>query len=502
MVRLSSKKSRSDLPEVLISSAKTTRFVSREVRAGRLRKLGSRVYSSNLHDSPHLIVRRNLWFLVSQLYPKAIIADRTAIENSPAADGSVFIISNKKHPLVLPGVTIRPRKGLRALKSDRDFIGGLKLASPARAYLENLKLSRARKGSVSRTLTRLELEDHLEETLQARGEAELNKIRDQARQIAKPLGLTKELKIFDFLVGVLLGTKQIKTSSERVRARVRGEPFDTRRLELFTELRNELERTAPIIRMARRAIGETRTVLPFFESYFSNFIEGTEFEVEEAEKIIFKGLIPRKRPQDAHDILGTFKVVSDEKLIAQRSKDPDQFIERLKHVHSLIMSSRADKRPGVFKHLVNRAGSTDFVAAELVIGTLRRGFEIASSISTPFGRAVFVMFLVSEVHPFLDGNGRTARACMNTELVSEGETRIVIPTIYRNDYMGALKGVTHNRRFTVLIKVLDFAQRYTAAVDWSSIASAREVLQKTNAFYDSVLAEQQGVYLMVPGAGR
>ena len=39
-----------------------------------------------------------------------------------------------------------------------------------------------------------------------------------------------------------------------------------------------------------------------FESYFSNFIEGTEFEVGEAYDIIYEGVIPRERPDDAHDI--------------------------------------------------------------------------------------------------------------------------------------------------------------------------------------------------------
>jgi Fic family protein len=30
--------------------------------------------------------------------------------------------------------------------------------------------------------------------------------------------------------------------------------------------------------------------------------------------------------------------------------------------------------------------------------------------------------LVAEVHPFVDGNGRTARIMMNAELVSVGQT--------------------------------------------------------------------------------
>jgi Fic family protein len=44
------------------------------------------------------------------------------------------------------------------------------------------------------------------------------------------------------------------------------------------------------------------------------------------------------------------------------------------------------------------------------------------------------MFVVAEVHPFTDGNGRTARLAMNQFLTQAGLTRIIIPTVYRNDY--------------------------------------------------------------------
>jgi fido (protein-threonine AMPylation protein) len=36
----------------------------------------------------------------------------------------------------------------------------------------------------------------------------------------------------------------------------------------------------------------------------------------------------------------------------------------------------------------------------------------------PFRRAAFQMFLISEVHPFRDGNGRMGRIFMNAELVA------------------------------------------------------------------------------------
>src|SRR3546814_19124067 len=91
------------------------------------------------------------------------------------------------------------------------------------------------------------------------------------------------------------------------------------------------------------------------------------------------------------------------------------------------MDGRPDKNPGAFKTKVNRAGETVFVAPDLVTGTLERGFAFVQALAEPFQRAAFMMFLVSEGHPFTDGNGRTARRSEErrggTEWVSTGRSR-------------------------------------------------------------------------------
>ncbi len=53
------------MPEAFVSDVKITRAVSRAVKAGGLRKLGTRLYSRNLSDPPEAIVSRNLWQIVA-----------------------------------------------------------------------------------------------------------------------------------------------------------------------------------------------------------------------------------------------------------------------------------------------------------------------------------------------------------------------------------------------------------------------------------------------------
>jgi hypothetical protein len=204
-------------------------------------------------------------------------------------------------------------------------------------------------------------------------------------------------------------------------------------------------------------------------------------------------------PLDAHDVVGTWRIVSDVREMRRTPEDGAALTRLIKARHAAIMESRPDKRPGQFKLAESRAGSTVFVAPDLVAGTLEQGFDLCRSLETPFERAVFMMFLVSEVHPFADGNGRTARIMMNAELVAAGEERIVILTVYRANYLSALKALSQNGLPEPLIRMLDYAQKWTAAIDWRSVDETRRELDDCNAFLDPSVADEEGKRLRMPG---
>jgi hypothetical protein len=477
------------LPEVFVSSSALSKAAGAAVARGELRKLGSRLYTRNLTEDPERLIRRFWYFLISGYYPDALIADRTALENKPAVDGSVFLISDGTREVELPGLIFRPRKGPPAIDSDRAFPGGARLSSIPRSYLENMTPSRGRGGRTPRTLGRDEIEQRLDALARQQGEAALNKLRDDARAIAGQLGLEDQFEELSALIGTLLGTRDVKTQSAVGAARAAGNPFDPDRLELFERLFSELREFVPTDQSTSGRSAEATTNLAFYEAYFSNFIEGTEFSVDEAKEIVFKGVIPAERPEDAHDVLGTFRIVSDVAEMSRIPSNGQEFVELLQARHGRIMEGRPDKKPGEFKTQGNQAGNTVFVIPDLVRGTLEKGFEFLNALGEPFQRAVFMMFLVSEVHPFVDGNGRIARAMMNAELVKGGQERIIIPTAYRTDYLGALKAISQNGHTDPVVRMLDVAQRYTHAIDWGSMASAHAMLEETNAFAQGELAK-------------
>ena len=198
--------------------------------------------------------------------------------------------------MALPGITFRPRRGRPPLKNDYPFLEDIRICSVPRAWLENMRRSRRRSTEVARTLSKAELEERLDGLLRQGGEEALNRLRDDAREISQQLGMAEEFRSLDELIGTFLGTREAKLETAVAQARKRGLPYDPERLLLFQLLFEELRARAPATRPAGNMVDSTKTNLAFFESYFSNYIEGTEFALEEAVDIVFNGVIPLNRP--------------------------------------------------------------------------------------------------------------------------------------------------------------------------------------------------------------
>jgi fido (protein-threonine AMPylation protein) len=472
------------LPEILFSSSNTvqSRRISNLIKAGRLRKIASRVYTSNFSDEDEKIVQRNLYLILGHLFPGTIISHRSALEGRPTDTGEIFLTHTYTRQITLPGIQVHLLKGHESLESDLAFVNGLFISSRPRAFLENLQISRMRLG-ISKVLPRIEIERRLYSICQAQGEDALNDIRDAARSLSKVLKMEDQFRTLDSIISALLRTRPGKgLASPEARARSMGSPYDAARLDLFNRLFSALkENYFPLRREVRRS-SDQKELLAFFESYFSNYIEGTEFEIDEAYEIVFRNKIPRDRPEDAHDIMGTFRVAVGLESFSEPPATFDLFVKQLQSIHHRIMEAHPDKLPGEFKRTVNRAGKTVFVDPELVRGTLLKGFDMLNGVEPGLPRAIFMMFIVAEIHPFTDGNGRLARLMMNNELVRQGLSRIILPTVFRDDYLLALRALSRSRNPVPLLKAMDYLQKFTTLLPMSSYSETMHALTISNAF--------------------
>jgi len=474
------------LQEVICSSkdAKISKQITKLLSAGVIRKIAPRVYSSNLHEPIEGIIRRNLFQILGTIYPGTMLSHRSAFEFQPTKTGQIFLTTSYTKKVKLPGITIQFLSGPSPLEGDNKFSGELSASQKARAFLENLQATK-KLGSESKCLSLPEIEERLEQIIRVNGEEEIFKLRDQARGISEQLGMQKEFEKLNRLISALLTTKTSKIlSSPLAKARAFGKPYDPSRMELFETLFRELQQIEFPYREEKNTTPTSFRNFAFFESYFSNYIEGTVFEIDEAKQIIQTNKPIPARNDDSHDVLGTYQIVSTKKEMEITPSTPEEFLKIIAFRHSILLSARVDKNPGLFKDKNNFAGSTAFVDFNLVSGTLIQSHDFYSALDHPFAKAAYIMFVMSEVHPFLDGNGRIARVMMNAELVKAGQSKIIIPTVFREDYMGALKKFTKQHKCDTYIKMLQRAHEFSANVYSENMDDMQAYLASCNAFID------------------
>lgn len=472
------------LQDVVFSSSdsKYSKQISKLEKAGKLRKIASRIYTPNFTDSPETIIRRNLFTILGKLYPGSMLSHRSALEFQPTSAGHIFLTYTYTKKIKLPGITLRFMEGHGPVEGDNPVSGELYASQMERALLENLQVSR-QPGPESKTLTLPEIEDRLEKVIRVKGEAGLNEIRDKARDIADRLDMKTEFEKLNKLISALLTTQPSKIlSSPLAVARAFGNPYDPERLPLLEKLFVELKQHEFKNMPEKNTSNQSFRNFAFYEAYFSNYIEGTEFDLEDAKRIIETNTPMPTRDEDSHDVLGTYKLVSNRDEMNITPATPEQMLEILLYRHRVLLSARLSKKPGQFKDKNNRAGETHFVDHTLVKGTLIKGFDFYQALTDPFAKAVYIMFLVSEVHPFLDGNGRIARVMMNAELVKQAQSKIIIPTVYWDDYVGALRRLTRQSDPAAYVHMMLRAHEFSATIVGDDMNAMEKHLEASNAF--------------------
>ena len=199
-------------------------------------------------------------------------------------DGHLFVASEERRaPIRLPGlvVQVRPGEPHDEPVQDPPWVQGLRISSPARTLVDNLAVSRSRGGRPSRTLSPTELQDWLANKSVVWRPRRIKHLHEQAVKVAETLDLSKRIEDIDRLFDQLAERKPPnRMAGKYFKAVVTGGAWDERRAGMFQRMADGLKEyegpDLPDWLPAEPAPGE----LPFFESYFSNYIEGTIFTRE------------------------------------------------------------------------------------------------------------------------------------------------------------------------------------------------------------------------------
>jgi hypothetical protein len=552
---------RSGWPDLVFSDQARRESLSRAVAAGRLRRIARGIYTSSV-DEPEAVTRRHLPRIVGHEFPGAVIVDRSARTGLAAAGGDLYVDHHRDRPLALPGVVIRPRPGPGPLPGDIALPDGAYLSSPARGLIDNLA-GRGRRFLSRDEIEDWVAELVLRTGPDGLGEIR-DLARDVARQADRMPAFEQLARIVASLLATgpagagragagvpVMDPAVVAAAAPEVAGEGRagaggrggagglvgagvpvmdpGVVAAARAGGVGVGVEVEVE-ARPMTRAADGAVDPERTawfeaaaeflandltstpypdppesagrwlLLPFYEAYFSNVIEGVQFTLDRAATVVFDKMIPMAHPGDAHDLLGTYRLVSKPAEMGVVPGSAEEMLGLLRRRHHVIVDGRPRKFPGEFRTRSDPADSPTFVSPHLVEGTLRAGFAIGRDLRDPFARAVFMMLLVSEVHPFAAGNGCLARVMMNAELVAADELRIAIPAILRGEYLSTLAAASRQRSFQPICSVLDRARRWTSEVDFRTWASAERDATRTNALLDSIASDRANVRLILPSA--
>jgi hypothetical protein len=461
------------------------RRLQRLTKAGQMLRLRSGIYimAGLSQQETTLHVQRNWQRISGAVAPGGVVSHISAMTKGIQDDTKVTIshptIHGKK--VALPGLTLVLLRGPGPLPFDMPLGDtGLHWAGRARFLLENIGKAAPRRAG------REEVERFLITVLNSGGERALNDIRDQAATLAPALGMQKEEFALRSLIGALLGTHnrgELRTRDGQLV--VQGTPVDSERMARFEVLAAYL-RSAVLPNIPNKVpAGVARHNFAFVESYFSNYVEGTKFDIQEARDIVLHNKPVASRPKDSHDILEVFRLAVSPPYRDSPPTAGADFLAGLESWHAEMLRMRPEVNPGKTKLDINYAGTTRFVEPGMVRGTMEEGSHLALSVPEGLARAIYYAFLISEVHPFEDGNGRLSRLALNAELTRMGLHRVIIPTLFHPQYVDCARSLTRNNEPEGFVRSIAKMARWCAQFDYADLNRLIADLKITNAFEES-----------------
>lgn len=175
-------------------------------------------------------------------------------------------------------------------------------------------------------------------------------------------------------------------------------------------------------------------------TYTSNAIEGSTLTRSETAVVVEKGITiggkPLKDHLEALDHMDALAFVRVLGTSAEALREGD-----LREIHRLVLARSAPDEAGRYaSHERKVLGSASRFPSPIEIAPLMADFAhwLASAIPGP-ATAFEAHYRLVTIHPFSDGNGRTARLLMNLILFRAGYPPVVIAPEHRVAYLDALQ---------------------------------------------------------------
>jgi len=180
-------------------------------------------------------------------------------------------------------------------------------------------------------------------------------------------------------------------------------------------------------------------------TYTSNAIEGNTLTRQETAIVVEKGLTVEGKTLNEHlEAVNHAKAVSFiKKLLADKKTRKEITESDILEIHRIILSGINDAYAGRYRNIAVRiAGSRVVLPNPVRVPELMEDFMEwlrGDNQEHTIKIAADAHFKLVSIHPFVDGNGRTARLLMNLLLTQEGYPPAIIKTENRKFYINAIE---------------------------------------------------------------
>ncbi|MBF0491658.1 MAG: Fic family protein [Deltaproteobacteria bacterium] len=178
-------------------------------------------------------------------------------------------------------------------------------------------------------------------------------------------------------------------------------------------------------------------------TYSSNAIEGNTLSLQETALVVEKGITVAGKTITEHLEAVNHASAFDYICTLQNRNRKDLTEETLLKIHAHVLKGIGDSNAGIYRQVpVRISGSRVVMPNPLKVPSLMQDFvtwlqgDLSQQAATIAAEAHFK--LVS-IHPFVDGNGRTARLLMNLLLMQAGYPPASIKPESRLEYIQALE---------------------------------------------------------------
>lgn len=178
-------------------------------------------------------------------------------------------------------------------------------------------------------------------------------------------------------------------------------------------------------------------------TYTSNALEGNTLTRRETALVLEKGLTVGGKTLREH-LEATNHAEAIDWIRERVRRRPTVFGEReILEIHTLILKGNDDTNAGRYRNIAVRiSGSMVVLSNPAKVSALMADFAAwlkNSNAEHPVARAAEAHYRLVTIHPFVDGNGRTARLLMNLLLLKAGYPPAIIQKRERLAYLGALE---------------------------------------------------------------